>query len=96
MIKSRRSFPCGLALIMLAFVSANAGSATKVYEKRPVTDIADGRAIINALIANPTIGERLRNLEMTVGHMTRQSIQPGVYAYVLYVHTCGMCDPAKN
>jgi|GEM_PF-3223699 len=95
MIKSWFSFPCWLALILLGSFSADADCETKVYEKGPVTEIADGRSIINALIKNPAIGERLREDGMTVGQMTRQNIQSGVEEYVLYVHTCGMCNPVK-
>lgn len=94
MTKSWNSFACGLALMMLAVGFVNADVGAKVEEKGPVSDVADGRAIVNALIDNPTIGERLRNEDMSVGRMTRQTIQPGVEEYVLYVHTCGMCNPA--
>ena len=95
MIKLWRSFPCWLALIMLVSFSGDADCQTRVYEKGPLTDLADVHAIVNALIKSPAIGARLREDQMTVSRMTRQNIQPGVDEFVLYVHTCAMCNPGE-
>lgn len=68
---------------------------SKDHEENAVTEIASGHEIVNAFISDPTIGKRLREDRLSVGRMTRQVLQPGVTEYVLYVHTCGMCDPGK-
>jgi len=65
------------------------------HEESAVTEMPTGHAIVNALIADPTIGERLRKDNLSVGRMTRQVLEPGVTEYVLYVHTCAMCDPGR-
>lgn len=68
---------------------------SKEHEDNSVTDIAYGQAVANALISDPTIGERLRADGLSVDRMTRQVIEPGVTEYVLYVRTCAMCDPGR-
>ena len=68
---------------------------SKDHEENAVTDIAYGQAVANALISDPTIGERLRADKLTAGRITRQVIQSGVTEYVLHVHTCAMCDPGE-
>jgi len=64
-------------------------------EENAVTEVPDGHAIVNALISEPSIAERLSADGLSVSRMTRQVLQPGVTEYVLYVHTCAMCDPGR-
>ena len=68
---------------------------TNDQEQNAVTEISAGHAIVNAFISNPAIGERLREDRLFVGRMTRQLIEPGVTEFVLYVHTCPMCNPVE-
>lgn len=57
----------------------------------------DGQRIVMAVIANPEVGERLREEYLTeVGKMTGQQIQPGVTQYVIRVATCGNCMPKSG
>jgi len=65
------------------------------HEGSGVMDVSVGQAVVNALISDPTIGQRLREDRLSVGRITRQIVQPGVTEYVLYVHTCAMCDPGR-
>jgi len=82
-------------LLMLVSFAPISVCDSKGQEENAVTEISAGHAIVNAFISDSTIGERLREGRLSVGRMTRQVLQPGVTEYVLYVHTCGMCDPGR-
>jgi len=80
---------------VLLAISPGAFCDAKDAETGAVSEVTDGHAIVNALISDPTISERLKADGLSVGRMTRQVLQPGITEYVLYVHTCGMCNPGK-
>lgn len=82
-------------LAVLVSLSPVTPCDSKDHEGGAVTEVSAGHAVVNALIADPGIGERLRADRLSVGRITRQVLQPGVTEYVLYVHTCAMCDPGR-
>ncbi len=84
-----------MALLWLGFVPAYALCETGEHDKGPVTNVADGHAIANALIGNPEIIARLREDALTSHRVTKQLIQAGVTEYVIHVSTCAMCNPGK-
>lgn len=84
-----------ILVIVLTSLTFNASCESSAHEKGPVTDVTDGHAIVNAMISNPGIGETLRKDGLTVGHMTRQLIQPGLTEYKVYTYTCAMCNPGS-
>lgn len=89
---------CGLRFTILSLLilfSLAAVCDPRDTDENSATEVSDGSAIVNALISNPVIGERLRKDGLSVSRMTRQVLQPGVTEYVLYVHTCAMCDPGR-
>jgi hypothetical protein len=80
-------------LAMSVAFSALADGKKAPVETGPVVDLVDGQQIVNALIANPGIVERLRKEDLIqAGRMTRQQIQPGVTEYVIRVGSCGNCQ----
>ena len=84
-----------VVLLVLVTCSTIALCDLKDPEQNAVTEISAGHAIVNAFISDPAIGERLRQDRLSVGRMTRQLIEPGVTEFVLYVHTCPMCNPVE-
>jgi len=82
-----------VVFLPLLWFSPTAVGERSAPDENAVTDVTDGHAIVNALIAIPTIGERLGADGLTVGRMTRQVVEAGVTEYVLHVRTCAMCNP---
>ncbi len=84
-------------LAMTLSFFAVAGGDKIPAESGPVITFTDGHRIVMALIANPEVGERLREEYLTeVGNMTGQQIQPGVTQYLIQVRTCGNCMPRSG
>lgn len=60
----------------------------------PVTVIEQGHEVVQALIWNPEIAEKLNQEYLDhVGRMTRQEMEPGITRYVIRVSSCGNCRP---
>ena len=63
----------------------------------PVTVIEAGHQVVQALIWNPEIAERLKQEHLDhVYRMTRQEVEPGITRYVINVSSCGNCQPRQG